>query len=355
MAPLWGGAIRCASHAFGVLQDTDRKGAHVTDDDVLFGFRLQLFAHAAKTSVSEACRVFGVHRSTYYRWRAAVDRNGLEMLRPRERRAPRMPNQIPQHVEQRVVAFSLGHPAYGPDRISAELARPKWGALEISPNGVWRVLRRHGLNTRSKRYALIAGYAAPYAPPRDEPPVAHISVERCGELVGFDAFYVGRLAGAKDPIWQLSAIDCYSSYAWAELIACPTGQPRSEQTSRFAHHVAADLKRAGWRLERALTDNGNEWRALFTRTIEAVGATQTRIRAGRPQTNGHVENLHKTILDECWRPAFAHYRQLRLSGLRRDLKHYLWTYNNDRAHTGRLTRGRIPADIIDPARKMRPA
>jgi hypothetical protein len=61
------------------------------------------------------------------------------------------------------------------------------------------------------------------------------------------------------------------------------------------------------------------------------------------------------ILDECWRPAFARYRQLRLSGLRRDLTHYLWTYNNDRAHTGRLTRGRIPADIIDPARKMRPA
>jgi len=101
----------------------------------------------------------------------------------------------------------------------------------------------------------------------------------CGELVGFDAFYVGRLAGAKDPIWQLSAIDCYSSYAWAELIACPSGQPRSERTSRFAHRVAADLKRAGWRLERALTDNGNEWRALFTSTIEGLGATQTRIRA----------------------------------------------------------------------------
>lgn len=177
----------------------------MTDDDVLFGFRLQLFAYAAKTSVSEACRVFGVHRSTYYRWRSAVDRHGLEMLRPRERRAPRMPNQIPQHGEQRVVAFSLGHPAYGPDRISAELARPKWGALAVSANGVWRVLCRHGLNTRCKRYALIAGYAAPYAPPRAEPVVEHISVERCGELVGFDAFYVGRLAGAKDPIWQLSA------------------------------------------------------------------------------------------------------------------------------------------------------
>jgi hypothetical protein len=77
-------------------------------------------------------------------------------------------------------------------------------------------------------------------------------------------------------------------------------------------------------------------------------------QAARKPT-GTSKNLHKTILDECWRPAFARYHQLRFSGLRRDLDHYLWTYNNDRAHTGRLTRGRIPADIIDPARKMRTA
>lgn len=76
-------------------------------------------------------------------------------------------------------------------------------------------------------------------------------------LVGFDAFFVGGLAGARDPIWQLTAIDCSSSYAWAELISCPSGQPLSEQTSRFAEHVARDLTRGGWRLERALTDNGS--------------------------------------------------------------------------------------------------
>ena len=37
----------------------------MTKDDVLFGYRQQLFAEAARTSVSEACRRFGVHRSTY--------------------------------------------------------------------------------------------------------------------------------------------------------------------------------------------------------------------------------------------------------------------------------------------------
>ena len=37
----------------------------VTKDDVLFGYRQQLFAEAARRGVSAACRTFGVHRSTY--------------------------------------------------------------------------------------------------------------------------------------------------------------------------------------------------------------------------------------------------------------------------------------------------
>jgi hypothetical protein len=42
----------------------------MTKDDVLFGYRQQLFAEAARTSVSAACRTFGVHRSTYCYWEA---------------------------------------------------------------------------------------------------------------------------------------------------------------------------------------------------------------------------------------------------------------------------------------------
>jgi hypothetical protein len=45
--------------------------------------------------------LFGVHPSTYFRWRGPVLRSGLEMLRPRERRPLRMPNQTSQLTEQR--------------------------------------------------------------------------------------------------------------------------------------------------------------------------------------------------------------------------------------------------------------
>jgi transposase len=133
----------------------------MTQDDVLFGYRLQLFDLAGRTTVTHACRVFGVHRSTYYRWKREVERQGLKMLRPREPRRPVMPSLLSPITEQRIVAFALGHPGFGPKRIAAQLARPEWGRVVVSPNGVWKALRRHGLSTRQKRLPWSPATAPP--------------------------------------------------------------------------------------------------------------------------------------------------------------------------------------------------
>jgi len=325
----------------------------VSEDDALFGYRLKVLEYAGRTSVSEACRVFGIHRSTYYVWKRRVERHGLEILRPRERRKPRLPNQLSPFMEERIVAFALGHPGFGPRRIASELRKDRWGGLIVSHNGVWRCLRRHGLNTRAKRLSLVAGYAAPYEPPREPEPERHVEAQRPGELVCFDCFFVGRLTGTRGAVWQLTAIDVASAYAWTELISCPEGNPTGLHTSKLAHRVARELRQAGWQLERVLTDNGGEFRSNeFRGTLSRLGARHTFIRAGRPQTNGHVEALHRLILEECWRPAFARYLHVRFTGLKRDLDQYAHYYNTDRVHHGRLTRGRIPADIVYGAHKM---
>jgi transposase InsO family protein len=338
-----------------VLQAMSTRAGAVVDSDVLFAFRLRLLDVARERGVSEACRIFGIHRSTYYRWRHAVERSGLEMLRPRERRRPRMPNQLSQLVEQRIVAFSLGHPGLGPRRIAATLAQERWGGLAVSPNGVWRVLRRHGLNRRMARLSLVAGYAAPPEPERPAPLESrHLAVERPGELVGFDCFHIGRLAGSSGRVWQYTAIDLATSFVWAELATTPLN-PSAQRTSALARRVAADLARHGWRLERVLSDNGSEFRsAAFGATVQELGAHQTFIRPGRPTTNGAVERVQRTILEECWRPSFARSLVPKLMGLERDLAGYLRFYNEERAHTGRLTRGRTPLQALLGARKMRP-
>jgi transposase InsO family protein len=328
----------------------------MTEHDVLVGFRLRLFTLAEELgNVSAACRAMGVDRSTYYRLKARVDRWGLEALRVRERRRPRMPNEIGPHLEQRIVAFSLGHPGLGPRRIAAELAREKWGGIRVSEHGVWRVLRRVGLNTRSQRLALIARHQDRYQRrPAQPPPERHIDASEPGEKVQLDCFFVGRLSGTKGTVWQYTAIDVASAYAWAELRTSERN-PRARHTRELLHRVASELKAAGWRLREVGTDNGSEFRSRqFGAEVERLDARQRFIKAGRPNSNGCVERLQLTILEECWRPAFARSLVPKSTALARDLDEYLNTYNHDRAHTGRLTQGRVPADIVFGARKTRP-
>ncbi len=327
----------------------------MTEHDVLVGYRLRLFTLADELgSVSQACRMMGVHRSTYYRWKRQVDRWGLEALNVRERRRPRMPNEIGPHLEQRIVAFSLAHPGFGPRRISAELAREKWGGLRISEHGVWRVLCRVGLNTRAKRLALIARHRDPYERmPSPPPPERHIDASEPGEVVQMDCFFIGRLSGSKGSVWQYTAIDVASGYTWAELHTSKRN-PRSRHCQALLHRLCHELALAGWKLGTVTTDNGSEFtNQEFAKVAEQARGRHRRIKAGRPTSNGCVERVQLTILEECWRASLARSLVPKLTALRRDLDEYLTYYNTDRAHTGRHTQGRIPHDIVYGARKMR--
>jgi transposase InsO family protein len=266
-----------------------------------------------------------------------------------------MPNQIPTWLEQRILAFALGQPGFGARRIASDLALPMWGRLAISASGVSNVLRRHGLSTRRRRLALVAGYAAPPAPPpRKIPEPRHLDAEIPGDLGQFDCFYVGRLSDVRGRVWQYTAIDVASSYLWAELHTTPLN-PAARHTSALARRVASDLADAGWNVRAVLTDNGSEFKSsVFRQAIQELGAEHRFIRAGRPQTNGCVERVQRTVLEECWRPSFARSVVPSSTGLKRDLDAYVTGYNWYRSHNGWRNKGRTPASIVYGARKMRP-
>ena len=165
-----------------------------------------------------------------------------------------------------------------------------------------------------------------------------------------DAFCIGRLSGVKGTVWQYTAIDVASSYCWAELYVTPRN-PSAHWTSHLARTVARDLSRRGWRLEAVMTDNASEFRSHeFDEAVRRLKARHIFIRAGRPQTNGCVERVQRTVLEECWKPAFARYLIPKYTGLRLDLERYLRYYNTDRAHTGRWTKGRTPEEVIGKAK-----
>jgi transposase InsO family protein len=263
-----------------------------------------------------------------------------------------MPNEIGPRLEQRIVAFSLAHPGFGARRISAELAREKWGGIRISEHGVWRVLCRVGLNTRAKRLALIARHRDPYErAPSLSARERHIDASQRGEIVQMDCFFIGRLSGSNGSVWQYTTIDVASGFTRAEPHSSRRNL-RSRHCQALLHRLARELALAGWKLRTVTTDNHSEFASSeFGKVLAAAGARQRRIKAGRPTANGCLERVQLTILEECWPPSFARSLVPKLTALTRDLDEFLHYYNTDRAYTGRHTKAaNRPTSSTVPAR-----
>ena len=66
----------------------------------------------------------------------------------------------------------------------------------------------------------------------------------------------------------------------------------------------------------------------------------TRSKAKSPQTNGIVEQFHKTLLNEFYRIIFRKKIYTHLADLQADLNAWLREYNEERVHQGRWCYGR---------------
>ena len=74
--------------------------------------------------------------------------------------------------------------------------------------------------------------------------------------------------------------------------------------------------------------------------MENIDHTRTKVKS--PQTNGIVERLHKTMLNEFYRITFRKKIYTSLVELQTDLDEWLRYYNEERVHQGRWCYGRTP-------------
>ncbi|MEX1288514.1 MAG: integrase core domain-containing protein [Acidimicrobiia bacterium] len=326
---------------------------------------LQLMAVVeAADSVREGCRLIGVHHSTFYEWRkkvAAVPSPELAFL-PRDARRKAGPARL--RLEAAVVAAALANPALGPRPLRDLVARTHDVGVG-SESQVWRILRAHNLSTRADRYRVMAiarGLNDPLPVPDREwnrPQPGRLEAEVPGDLVQFDCFQVGRVKEARigspkrtGMVWQYTAIDVASSFVWSQL-AVTAHNPSAQHTSALAHEVAKTLAAHEWDFTAVTTDRGNEFRdQRFGAVLDTYGIDHRYVK--RPQTNGKVEQVHNTILEELWRPHFARHQPRTITPLRQALTEYLTYYNYERPHNGRWNQGTPPAHILIPNRRNQP-
>jgi transposase InsO family protein len=78
--------------------------------------------------------------------------------------------------------------------------------------------------------------------------------------------------------------------------------------------------------------------------MEGIEHRNTKIRS--PRTNGFVERMNRTMLDECFRVAGRTTWYENIEQIQADLDKFIEYYNLERSHQGYRLQGRTPAQAL---------